>query len=45
MDAADTHFVVIVMKQLSLAELIWITSSLCNPVSLNEEAFNFWLGL
>jgi len=34
------HLVIIVMKQLSLAELIWITSPLCNPDSPNEETFN-----
>jgi len=39
MDAAGRHLVIIVMKQLSLAELIWITYPLCNHDSLNEEAF------
>lgn len=34
--------VIIVMKQLSLAELIWITSCLRYHDSLNEEAFNIY---
>lgn len=39
MDVAGRHPVVIVIQQLSMAELIWITSPLCNFDSTNEEAF------
>lgn len=42
MDAACGHLVIIVIQQLSLTELIWITSPLCNSDSPNEEAFNIF---
>lgn len=42
MDAASGHLVIIVIQQLSLAEVIRITFPLCISDSPNEEAFNIF---